>query len=1431
MSQPIEPDSEQFLARLNAAVDAYIERMHGQRPQGTKTWIATQLRIDRTTLYKYLDGTNHIPLDTLRTLIRLVGLGDVEANTLLFLGGYGVPVPVVATPPPAEPVITPTSLRAALAEVLPGALSSALADPLSLFTGLLSDLGKGQLTREDLSHALADDPRLDEIMRALAGKQVRQADGALISFGAGTQTGDISVHDVAGRDIINVTINLPQPTSITPSSLYQLRAPVADFIGRAQEIADLTAALTSGGGATISGVAGMGGIGKTELAMKVGNDILERYPDAQIVLNLQGSRDSALLATQALQQVIRAFLPDAQLPDDAPSLAVAYRSVLTGKRVLILADDAKDATQVKPLLPPPGSALLITSRQRFTLGGMQRIDLERLSEDEAIALLRHICDRLTTADAQQIAAACGRLPLALRIAGGVLTNDETVRVARYLERLADEKRRLSALRDPDDPDLDVEASIALSYDLLGDGERTTLCHLGVFAASFDLAAAMSALDESDDEVVERRCGLLYRRSLVEFAQGRYDLHDLVRVFVLSKLGDEERPARLRHAQHYIAVAAQAEGQFLGGGDGITAGLAVFDREQANLDAARLWLQAHAGDTETDALLIADADATAHIGDLRYGKQRERIPQLETALAAATRLHRRDAQGRFLGNLGLAYAALGDARNAIDFYQQQLVIAREIGDRRGEGNALGNLGLAYAALGDARNAIDFYQQQLVIAREIGDRQGEGNALGSLGNAYFALGDARKAIDFYQQHLTIAREIGDRRGEGNTLGNLGNAYAALGDARKAIDFYQQRLVIVREIGDRQGEAETGWNYGLILVREGDAAQALPHMERSLAFHQEIGHPRAAMMAETVAFVRVHGTLPAQQPSPVGLPDDLPESVRQAIQSQDNAAFQAAMESLPDAERTAVFAKLQDAGIIGRGPDMSQVLREFTPLLRGIAAVANGDDGPRTAVEQALAQLEEGGWQITGAVQRIWAGERDNELLTESIDDNSAMLVRRILELIDAPAEATDTEGDAGNQIPESIQVAIASNDPAAIQTALEALPTEERTRVEGLIQQATQQAIARAQRRRPEEIIAGLPAAVRAALEQQDDAAFQVALTGLPDAERQRTLADLADLQTLNLLAAQEAQQRDPREQFAALLQAIAAIARGNVESRVEAVQALSQMEQGGWMLRGPVERIWAGERNNDVLTEGLDAQDTALVTRILALIDAPEETAEPAGDDRETVLNALPAPVRTAIQSSDATALHAALATMPHDEAQVIIEQLHQAGIIGSAPPSDRPRPDIDQVIQNFLPLLGDIALAAFGDEIARQLAEAVLPRLEEQGWRLSAAAQRIWVGERNMAVLTDGIDPNSAALVRRTLHMVEDGPGMIFVAESLQIAHLRRQADEATAQALASGDATQRVDLAGQLEQASDHAEQQSGVPWQELAAHLRALVAQLGDA
>ena len=225
-----------------------------------------------------------------------------------------------------------------------------------------------------------------------------------------------------------------------------------------------------------------------------------------------------------------------------------------------------------------------------------------------------------------------------------------------------------------------------------------------------------------------------------------------------------------------------------------------------------------------------------------GQVAQAIEYYEQALVIAREIGDRRGEGADLGNLGSAYPNLGQVEQAIEYYEQALVIAREIGDRRGEGADLGNLGTAYAALGQVGQAIEYYEQALVIAREIGDRRGEGADLGNLGNAYAALGQVRQAIEYYEQALVIAREIGDRRGEGNHLGNLGTAYAALGQVDKAIEYYEQALVIAREIGDRRGEGNRPGQSGPGVCRPG-AGPAGHRVLRAGAGHRpgDRGPPR--------------------------------------------------------------------------------------------------------------------------------------------------------------------------------------------------------------------------------------------------------------------------------------------------------------------------------------------------------------------------------------------------------------------------------------------------------------------------------------------------------------------------------------------------------------------------------------------------------------
>jgi tetratricopeptide (TPR) repeat protein len=550
----------------------------------------------------------------------------------------------------------------------------------------------------------------------------------------------------------------------------------------------------------------------------------------------------------ALQTVIRAVDRALQsLPNDLAQLQAIYTSALDGKHMLILADDAKDKAQVELLLPPHSCTLLVTSRQHFTFSGMTALDLGALPEAEAVALLQRICERLGGENVAKLARFCGYMPLALRVSASVLANDVTLPVARYLEHL--EHERLALLRDPDDPDnpdANVEASLRLSYDALDTTAQSALCQLSVFAAPFDLPAgeAVVVLPVPSTAVpqVEAILGLLYRRSLLEWDVGkeRYRLHDLVQAFAATRLSDAD-PVRQRHAQYYVQVANHAEQLYMKGSAGVPAGLALFDQERVHIDAGWDWALAHAGDPSADALLLAYAKATANTGNLRYDPRRARIPQLATAVAAAQRLGDRWSEGRTLGNLGNAYANLGEKDRAIEFSEQALAIAQEVSDRWSEGRSLSRLGNAFADLGDSHRAIEFSEQALAIARELDVQRSEEAALDQLENAYVDLGDSRRAIELFEQALAIWRELGDRREEGRTLSSQGVAHADLGDVQRAIKLFEQALAIARERGDRWGEGVVLGRLGNAYINLGNVHRAIELFEQALAIARELGAPR--------------------------------------------------------------------------------------------------------------------------------------------------------------------------------------------------------------------------------------------------------------------------------------------------------------------------------------------------------------------------------------------------------------------------------------------------------------------------------------------------------------------------------------------------------------------------------------------------------------
>jgi len=550
-----------------------------------------------------------------------------------------------------------------------------------------------------------------------------------------------------------------------------------------------------------------------------------------------------------MEQVIRSYYPTTSPPKNEDELRSLYLSLLDGKRVLLILDNASDDRQVRPLLPPSSCDVLITSRRKFALPGQIVLDLDVFSQDEAVEFLSNVYKPNSSPDEcnderevwNEIARLCGRLPLALRTAGSLLVNTQDLRPSQYVEELRDELGRLERLGN-EGVDLDVRASFNLSYVRLSPKTASVFQRISVFPADFDYIAEEYICEDKDHTHLSD----LVRWSFVEFkkSEGRYHLHDLVRLFAAEKLAEEggkagRSNAFQRHAEYFGDVLSSATEMYENGE--ALAGLRRFDQERMNIEAGWAWAKRNLASNNTAASICNAILDRPYLLELRM-RPLERISWLETALAAARQLKDKRMDGVHLGNIGLAYADLGEARKAIDYYEQALAIAREIGNRQNEGTCLGRQGQACSDLGEPRKAIEYHEHALAIARDIGDRRSEAYWLGDLGVAYSNLGDSRKAIGYYEHALAIARDIGDRKGEGIWLGYLGVANSDLGEPRKAIGYYEHALAIACDIGDRRCEGIWLGDLGIAHSNLGEPRKVIGYYEQALAIARDIGDRRS-------------------------------------------------------------------------------------------------------------------------------------------------------------------------------------------------------------------------------------------------------------------------------------------------------------------------------------------------------------------------------------------------------------------------------------------------------------------------------------------------------------------------------------------------------------------------------------------------------------
>ncbi|MEU6218454.1 BTAD domain-containing putative transcriptional regulator [Streptomyces sp. NPDC047022] len=704
----------------------------------------------------------------------------------------------------------------------------------------------------------------------------------------------------------------PAPERVSaPVRPAQLPATVPDFTGRAAFVDELSEVLGSAEGRVmaVSALAGIGGVGKTTLAVHVAHQARGAFPDGQLYVDLQGAGPRAAEPETVLGAFLRALgTQESAIPDSMEERAALYRSVLDGRRVLVLLDNAKDAAQVRPLLPgTEGCAALVTSRVRMVdLAGAHLVDLDVMSPDEALALFTKIVGEERVASerkaALDVVAACGFLPLAIRIAASRLAARRTWTVSVLAAKLADERRRLDELQAGD---LAVKATFELGYGQLEPAQARAFRLLGLAdGPDISLAAAAAVLDlplEDSEDLLEA----LVDTSLLESAApGRYRFHDLVRLYARACTERDEQPPSERDAamsrllDFYLATAAGVYAIERPGDRLVdhlqptgTAGLSFGDRQAAwdwlysegvpllacvrqsaeggtlrraidllwasvdlaesganareyEATAAALRKAAHAtGDMRAEArasVVLSNARLFSGAFDPAYREARE---ALELAEAADDPLPSCWA-ANILGSIAFYQSRHADAE---EYFSKAIDKFRACGDLAGSASPLCNLSRLHLSTGRAETAVVLARQGTDIYQTLGHTLRGANGRYALGMALGKSGQHADATAQLEEALRVFRDSRQRLWEGMTLCRLAEIDLESRKPAQAAGNAELALTVLRGIG---GE----WRRGHVLTVLGKALHGIGHSGRAqvcwreaLAIYEKLESPEASEVRE--------------------------------------------------------------------------------------------------------------------------------------------------------------------------------------------------------------------------------------------------------------------------------------------------------------------------------------------------------------------------------------------------------------------------------------------------------------------------------------------------------------------------------------------------------------------------------------------------------
>ena len=683
--------------------------------------------------------------------------------------------------------------------------------------------------------------------------------------------------------ILRGEVDHPPPALVAAPAPHrppaQLPLDVLGFAGRGSELAQLDTILAEAGkqaaAALISALSGTAGVGKTALAVHWAHRVREKFPDGQLYVNLRGfdPGGSVMSPAEAVRGFLDAFAVAPQrIPDSFDAQAALYRSLLAGKRVLVLLDNARDAEQVRPLLPgAPGCVALVTSRSHLSglvaTVGARSVTLGLLSLDESREMLgnRLGVHRVAAEPAatEEIIARSARLPLALAIVAARATTHPGFTLATLAAELHRARTFLDAFAG-EDPVTNVRAVFSWSYHTLSPAAARLFRLLGLHPGpDVGMAAAASLAGLPPERVRPALAELTRAHLLTEHAPDRFAFHDLLRAYATELTNtrdtdDERRVAANRVLDHYLHSAHGANRLLLHPHlepIAVTpAHAGVTPEELADHRAALAWFT-----VEYPVLLAAIRQAGAagfdtHCWQLawtlipflnRRGLWQVQAATQQAALDAARRRTDLAGQAQSHRGLGGAYIQLARHDDANTEFLQALDLFRRLADPNGQASAHFGLGALCGRRGRHRDALGHAQHALDLHRSAGHRAGQASALNTIGWYHAQLGDHRQALAHCQQALSLHSEVGDRHGEAITWDSLGYAHHQLGDHQQAITCYEQAVDLLRELDDRYTQADTLTHLGDAHRAAGDLDAARTAWHEALALLDGLEHPDAAQV----------------------------------------------------------------------------------------------------------------------------------------------------------------------------------------------------------------------------------------------------------------------------------------------------------------------------------------------------------------------------------------------------------------------------------------------------------------------------------------------------------------------------------------------------------------------------------------------------------